>query len=368
MTGKITIWYLIPSLNHGGAEKTLVDLVNNLSPSEYDITIWTIQDEGYFRTQIPEYVTYRSINANNKMDLPSTSRFFRACIQDHPDIIQSFLFFDNILARLTNIFTKDLIVIGGVRSVPNNRPILREVIDRITLPLSDHIVSNSTAGKKWAQEKGVSDQKVSGRHNGRDFKTYNTANASPELRNEFGLGDGPVLGTVGRLVMRKGHYDLLEALPRIVNEYPNVTLLLVGDGPEREGLESRAESLDCRDNVVFAGMRDDIPELLDLMDVFVFPSHYEGLPGALLEAMMAGLPIVATPVDGNKDLINDGITGLFIPPNDSKRITKRILQLLSDPGLQQELGDSASKFAKKEFTIEHMVLEFKDLYELLLHN
>jgi glycosyltransferase involved in cell wall biosynthesis len=98
------------------------------------------------------------------------------------------------------------------------------------------------------------------------------------------------------------------------------------------------------------------------MDIFVFPSHYEGLPGALLEAMIAGLPVVATPVDGNSELIEDGVTGIFVPPHDSDTLADRLVELLSDPERQHTLGSAASDFAQQEFAIEMMVSEFSSLY------
>jgi len=111
-----------------------------------------------------------------------------------------------------------------------------------------------------------------------------------------------------------------------------------------------------------------VPDLLGLMDVFVFPSHYEGLPGALIEAMIAGLPIVATPVDGNAELIEDGVTGRFVPPHDDEAIADRLTELLDDTDLQENLGTAASEYARGEFAIESMVAEFESLYQELREN
>ena len=143
-------------------------------------------------------------------------------------------------------------------------------------------------------------------------------------------------------------------------------MLFVGDGPEREGFEAKATELGCRESVTFAGHRDDVPDMLDLMDVFVFPSHFEGLPGALIEAMIAELPIVATPVDGSAELIDDGVTGMFVPPRNSEEISRRVTDMLDDADMRENLGTAASEYARKEFALENMVAKFEKLYDDLL--
>ena len=363
MTQKIQIWYLIGGLWQGGAEKTLVDLANNLPEDEYDVTIWTIQDEGVLRDEIADHVTYRTMDASHKADVLAVARFLRTIRREQPDVLQSFLFFDNNLARIAGTVARSTTAITGVRSVPNQRPWTREAVDRVLLGLSDHIVSNSHAGKRWIIERGAGPDSVSVIHNGRDLSEYADATGSPELIEELDLGDGSVVGTVGRLIERKGHYDLLEAWPEIVDSHPDATLLIIGDGPERDGLEETARRLGCADSVRFLGMRDDVPELLDVMDVFIFPSHFEGLPGALLEAMAAGLPIVCTPVDGNSELVKDGSSGVYISPHDSHAISQKILQLLSAETRAARLGQAAADRSKNHFTIQGMIDSFRELYE-----
>jgi glycosyltransferase involved in cell wall biosynthesis len=282
---------------------------------------------------------------------------------ENPNVIQSFLFFDNIIARLSKIISTNTKIITGVRSVPKNPSLIRSVIDRITLSLSDHIISNSEAGAEYIIDRGADPNKTEVIRNGRNIEKYAGGNATSTLFDSLDLDNGePIIGTVGRLVERKGHYDLLEAWPTILRSHPNVQLLIVGNGPERKGLQQRTKELNCGCSVSFAGRRDDVPDLLDAMDIFVFPSHYEGLPGALLEAMIAGLPVVATPVDGNSELIEDGVTGIFVPPHDSDTLADRLVELLSDPERQHTLGSAASDFAQQEFAIEMMVSEFSSLY------
>lgn len=360
---QISVWYLIPSLNIGGAERTLVDLANNLDHERFDVTIWTIVEGGPLREELDEEVTYECLDADGKADIRAIAAFLRRVRRERPDIIQSFTFFDNQLARLCKLVARDTAVVTGVRTVIDDEPTHRVVLDRFTLPLSDRIISNSEAGAEHIIKRGASPERVEVVRNGRDIDYYANGEATAELYDSLGLDpDAPVVGTVGRLVKRKGHYDLLNAWPAVLEEHSDAHLLLVGDGPQRQGLERRAVELGCSNSVVFAGRRDDIPDLLDAMDVFAFPSHYEGLPGALMEAMIAGVPILATPVDGNVELIDDYETGIIAQTQDIQNISKKIIHLLDDQNLRYKLAGEAEDYSKNHFDMKSMVGRFQRIY------
>jgi len=180
---------------------------------------------------------------------------------------------------------------------------------------------------------------------------------------ELDIGDEElVVGTVGRLVERKGHSELVTAWAEIKRREPNARLLLVGDGDRHEALQAKAEELGCRDSVEFLGHRRDVPELLAAMDVFAFPSHYEGLPGAVIEAMAAGCPIVATPVDGTTDLLDNYRTGLFVPVDSPEPLGWAISRLCDAPELRAGLGEAARTEAASEYTVDAMVERFESCY------
>jgi len=362
-TSQTDIWYLIGTLSVGGAERTLVDLANGLDPDQFDVTIWTIVEPGPLAADIEDHVTVRSLEATSKADVFPVLRFISALYRHRPDILQSFLFYDNTLATLAGIFSPETAVITGVRSVPNDPSMTRSLVRRVTHRLADHIVSNSEAGADFIVEHSVDPDRVSVVRNGRDLEAYRNGTATPELRDSFEIpSEAPVVGTVGRLIERKGHYDLLEAWSVVLDRYPDAHLLIVGDGPEREELEARTRELGVVETVHLPGTRDDIPDLLDLMDVFAFPSHFEGLPGALLEAMAAGLPIVTTPIDGNSELVTDGESGVYVPVSDPESLAAAIRTLLSDRQLARRLGTSASNAAQTQFSLEKMTSGFETVY------
>lgn len=362
----VEIWYLIGTLAVGGAEKTVVDLVNSLDDC-YDATIWTIADAGPLASEVDESVRVRSLNADGKYDVAAVVRFVRALHRERPDLLQSFLFFDNTVACVAGMCCPETTVIAGVREVPNDISTFRRVTERLTFPLADHVVSNSTAGRDYMTGRGIDPGTVSVVNNGRDLKVYRDARIDQSKRETLGLpSDVPIVGTVGRLIERKGHHELVECWPSVLDAHPDAKLVLVGDGPEKEALMRRAERNSVRESVQFLGTRDDVPELLDAMDVFAFPSHYEGLPGALLEAMAARLPIVATPVDGNAELLREGVDGTFVPPKRPDALGEAVRTLLEDQETANQLAANASERAHRQFTLDAMISDFEHLYRTLV--
>lgn len=374
---RLTIWYLLTSLSVGGAEQTVIDLANNLDSDSYEVVLWTVFDENPLADRLDASVTHRSLGipATTSADgtaidgAASSTGYIRAPIQlaraireERPDILHSFLYYDNLLARFVGVFSPETTVVTGERGFHNaSRPVLR-LVDRLTAPLSDLAISNSKQGGAYLVETGLDQDAVNVVPNGRRLDVYRDA-SSAGLSSTFGIPDGAsVVGTVGRLVRRKGHHDLLEAWSGIVNQFPEAHLLLVGPGPERERLAELAREKGIAESVHLVGRREDVPECLALMDVFAFPSHWEGHPGALLEAMAAGLPIVATRVPGNVELLTDGETGLLVPPEDPVALGESIASLLADRDLARRLGTAARETAYERFTLPAMVDRYATIY------
>ena len=375
----ITVWYLLPALLVGGTERTVVDLANGLDEERYDVTLWTFFERNQLDGDLDPAVTHRTLGARWRDDsegVPTDQRpadpldyvrvpvrFIREARRVCPDVIHSFLTFDNVVARIAGLASPGSIVISGNRLVPVDDR-LRERLDDLTVFLADHVVANSEAGARYVRRRGLGDTDVSVITNGRDLDAYGAGSAG--IRESLGIGNAPVVGTVGRLVERKGHHDLIDAWPAVRERHPDAHLVIVGDGPEREALARRAEANGCAGSVHLLGTRTDVPSLLGDFDAFVFPSYGEGLPGALVEAMAAGLPIAATPVDGNAELIEDGVTGLHLSVRDPDSIAAAVCRLLADHDGAGALGDRARERALAEFSIDRMVDDFEALYDRLL--
>jgi glycosyltransferase involved in cell wall biosynthesis len=177
--------------------------------------------------------------------------------------------------------------------------------------------------------------------------------------------DATVVGTVTRLSPQKAPLDFVKAVARVAEQRPNVHFVVVGDGPLRAEVEAQiaAEGLTARFHLT--GLRRDVPDLLHSFDVFALTSLWEGLPRVLPQAMAAGLPIVATAVDGNAEAVEDGVNGFLTPPGDPGALAAALLRFLDDPSLAAEMG-AAGRERSTEFGARKMVEDIAALYEDLL--
>jgi len=202
--------------------------------------------------------------------------------------------------------------------------------------------------------------------NGVDTEHFRLDPPDPAARAALGLDpQRPVVGTIGRLEDRKGHDQLLRAAGTMLagGNGRRPQIVIVGDGPLREKLQAQAHSLGVADSVRFVGTVADVRPSLAAMDVFVLPSHAEGMSNALMEAMAAARPVVATAVGGNTEVVVDGKTGVLIPPADPAAIADAIAALLRDPDRAAGLGVAARDFVTRHFGARARVAELEHLYE-----
>jgi glycosyltransferase involved in cell wall biosynthesis len=176
-----------------------------------------------------------------------------------------------------------------------------------------------------------------------------------------------VIGTAGRLVELKGIDYMLSAAAALLPEFPTLRVEIAGSGPEREKLEALAVRAGLRDRIKFLGWIADIRPVLSGWDVFVMPSLEEGFPIAALDAMGAGLPVIATPVGGVPELIEDGTTGWLVPPRNVESLTARLRLLLSDPELRLRMGAAGHARVRDHFSTAQMTANFAQLYDELLN-
>ncbi len=176
-----------------------------------------------------------------------------------------------------------------------------------------------------------------------------------DVRRGIGVKNGgPLLLSVGRLVYQKGHEYLVHAMPRILGRYPDTKAVICGEGALRSALERQISELGLEDCVKLLGNRNDISQYLASADVFVLPSRWEGLPVALLEAMAAGLPVVATRVEGVDEVVENERQGLLVPPQDSNALAEALLQLIGDPQLRKQMGAAARHRIQTHYTLDIM--------------
>lgn len=190
------------------------------------------------------------------------------------------------------------------------------------------------------------------------FVPLDTGNA----KHSLGLQRNIVVGSAGRLIPRKGYDYLLRAMPDIKKAFPDVKLVLAGDGEEKENLKMLANELDIQESVVFLGNRKDITEVINSFDVFVLPSLSEGLGVVVLEAFAAGKPVVASNVEGIPEMVINGENGFLVPIKDSDALAERIITLLKDPLLASRMGKKGRRLVEENFDINNKIREYESLY------
>jgi glycosyltransferase involved in cell wall biosynthesis len=186
---------------------------------------------------------------------------------------------------------------------------------------------------------------------------------TPEaMRAELGLDGRPAAGIVARLAPVKNHALLVGAWRRVVDRVPDAVLLVVGNGTQEQQLRAQVAALGLEDSVRFLGFRLDIPEILQALDVFVLSSRSEGLSLTLLEAASVGLPIVATRVGGNAEVVRDGESGILVPSEAEGPLAEALARLLQDPGLRARMGGRGRDLYRQQFTLQAMVRGYERLY------
>lgn len=182
------------------------------------------------------------------------------------------------------------------------------------------------------------------------------------MRQQFGLAEGDmVVVMVARFVEQKGHHILVEAMPTIAARFPTVRFLLLGEGPLLEVVRKQAQAAGIAERVLLPGAVDDVPKILAGCDLFVLSSFWEGLPVALLEAMGAGLPAVATAVGGVPEVIQPGKTGLLVSPGDSKQLADAVCALLHDKRQRADLAHAGQEYVQQHHRIEVMTDRYLEI-------
>ena len=176
----------------------------------------------------------------------------------------------------------------------------------------------------------------------------------------------PVIGHVGHFADHKGHRYLVEAVPAILRRFPDIKVVLVGEGELRSEVEAQVNRLGIVKSVIFTGFRTDISSILASFDLFVLPSHLEGLCTSVMDAMAVGLPVVATRTGGVPEVVEDGETGLLVPPRDPDALADGVLRMLNDPGLRYRMGQAGRRRVLDHFSADAMVEGTENIYYEIL--
>ncbi len=363
----LSLAYLITDLEVGGVPLHLFRLATALPRDRFRVRVISLAGEGPVGGMLRETgIPVWACRARSVADLAALWRLWRFLRADPPDIVHSLLFHANTAARL----------VGPMAGVPISR-ILCE-IQTAEVERGWHLILDGLTCRLCACEIGNSPSVVEHLHREAHIprsrlacewgavEVAKYADALPLAREALGLGsDQQVLIWTGRLDPVKGFEEMLAACA-LVRERHGIKLVLVGEGPYRPVVERLIRQHGLSGDVLMLGRRTDVPRLLKTADVFLFCSRTEGLPNALLEAMAAGLPIVATDVPGCRDLIVHGRTGLLAAKGRPDEIAANLAVLLADADLARRLGLEARRWVGLNADASRLALRWEDRYTAIV--
>ena len=361
---------LAVGLGVGGTETHILELASGIDRSKFDVVVCSLKSGGCLVDELRRRgVRVVSLNGVGKFDLRVLYRLWKFMREERPDIMQSFLFWANLAARLLGRVSKAVRVVCSYHDEIVTEGRLVRMIDRLTFGWSHAVVCCSEAVRRSVSAcLGAPASRQIIIPFGVDARQF--AAADQAAREELELGGGPIVGTVCRLVEpKKGLSVLLQAIALLQRGGgPPCQLLIVGDGPARPSLESLSRRLGVGDCVRFTGPRRDIPRILPLLDLFVLPSRYEGFGIAILEAMAAGKPVVATTAGGIPEFVVAGETGLLVEPGNAAQLAEAIGCLLREGERAKQMGLRGRSRVLEKFQMSTVVRQHEQVYQACLAN
>lgn len=371
------IAHIILRLHIGGLENGLVNLINHMPRDRYRHAVICLKEHTDFRDRIQDRnVPVFALNKLDGKDPGMYVRLWRLLRQLRPDIVhtRNLAAMDSVLSavaagvpcRIHSEHGWDVYDLHGKNWKYN-------LIRRACRPFIHRYIALSRDIEQWLRTTvRVSPQKLSQVYNGVDTKLFHPRDkvkAGSFVSDNFG-SNNIVIGTVGRLARVKDQLTLVRAFTDLVEANPvfrdRVRLAIIGDGPMKQEVRSLLRNAGLLDLTWMPGPRNDVYEVLRSFDIFVLPSMNEGISNTILEAMATGLPVIATDVGGNPELVERGRTGLLVPPSDPEAMAKAMKEYLDDPEMMRSHGRAARERVEEAFSLETMVGQYLSIYDSML--
>lgn len=370
-----TILYPINKLVIGGAEQQLLELVRGLDKETFHPIVAPLYPGGELEAEfrsVPGLETV-DVNRRGKYDPSPLWKITWMLRRRRIDIIQPFLSpatFFGLLPALTRESTTTIVTERcGVRQSRGIGYKTYRTIEDWFSHLADAIVPNSVAGEQLLVERGLPRSKIRVIYNGinLDRLTVNDDAATAHREALACEGQAFVAGMLASLTPAKGHATAIRALAELRDRQPQVRLAIVGDGPLRSHLEGLVAELGLTEQVTFFGYRRDVADLLATFDVLVSASRdNEGCSNSILEAMALGVPVIATNIGGNRELVQTGETGRLVDPENPVSLANAISSTINERGETRMMADQARERINSQFSLERMIRDYEDLYKQLL--
>lgn len=354
---------VIPTMDRGGAEKQLCLLAENLPRDAFDVHVILLTRDGPRSESLRAAgIPVTVIGKRFKADPTALFRLRRELVRLKPDVVHTWIFAANSFGRAAARFARIPTIMASERCVDPWKTESHFWVDRRLAKFTDTITTNSTGVVDFYADHGIDRNKFCVIPNGiepRSGKRIERDEAFARLQVPL---DRKLILAVGRLWPQKRYRDLIWAAELLGTTRDDTTLVILGDGPQRGELLRFRDSVTIPERVRFAGTRHDVAELLPHADLFWIGSEYEGQSNSVIEAMQAAVPVVASDIPGNRDLVLPGVTGMLVPLGDTADFARQTMTLLESPELAANLGKTAQKRIETEFTVDAMVQRHAELY------
>jgi glycosyltransferase involved in cell wall biosynthesis len=364
--GRVRVVEVMATGTNGGAQEHVYSLVTRLNPACYDVRVVSLSHGSSVRRLEKAGIDVCVIDEpDDRLAVQALAELLGPM---EPEILHNHMY------RAEVVGTRAALLLGEkgckrpavISTVHSSR--VRCADDRQALrwltPLMDRLIVVSKAIEQKIREEGRAGAPVSLIYNGVDLQRYNHQQPCCTLHEDYAIPESsPIVGVVARLEAEKGHRTLIEAWPLVLAAHPQAWLLIVGEGSERDSLEAQAASLGISGRVVFTGRREDVPAVTAALDISVLPSYREAQGLSVLEAMALSRPVVASEVGGIPEMIENGVSGLLVPPDDHVALADAIVRLLSDHPYADMIARRGHDLVHDRFCIELMVNSIEALYD-----
>ncbi|PIR89747.1 hypothetical protein COX75_02285 [bacterium (Candidatus Gribaldobacteria) CG_4_10_14_0_2_um_filter_33_15] len=356
------ILHLIYNLGIGGAEKMMLSTLPKISDFNHLICVINFANpkmvEEFKKQNIPTI----------KLKGLKIADFEKVIKNEKPDLIVTYLIYADLFGRIFGRLFGVKKIVTSIRSTYQQLKYLPFLIlDCLTSFLITKYIAVSQAVKDiYVKKLKIPEEKIEIIYNGVKIEKFNIELDKNLIKEKLGIPkENFVIGNIGKLRPEKGQIYLILALTQILKEIPNTTLVLVGGGEKEKRIKELAKSFNLEKNVILLKERNDIPELLNCFDIFVNPSLYEGMSNSILEAMAAKIPIIASDIPSNRELIEDKKSGLLVPIKNSDKIAGAVIELLKNKNLRENFSQNA--FLKvQSFSIEKTIKKLNDFFYQIL--
>lgn len=371
---KVRLVEFVTNFNIGGTERQVLNLAHGLDPSRFDLHMACLGRAGQLVSEVEAHRTRLGVYPIRSFRSPAAVREqlrFAGWVRGQQvQIVHAYGFYANVFSVPAARLGSAPVVIASIRDIGDWLTPMQRRVQKLVCRAADCVLANSDAVRRKLVEEGYRSEKIAVIRNGIVLDRHDRRAASGRIRQELGIpASARIVAVVSRLNPLKGIEYFLEAAAGLAPRFKDVHFLVVGDGIDpayRQSLEGLASRLGLDRRVFFTGFRLDVGALLSDVTVSVQPSLSEGLSNVILESMAAARPVVATAVGGNPEAIDDGVSGILVPPRDSAALCKGVARLLEDPFLSERFGRAGRRRVEEHFSIARMVRETEQLYLDLL--